>query len=211
MPLVDARCIGEVSRLLGHELRKFAVVPVKRRDAFVPRTDLHAQMLSLRSDGSRRTWAEIPHAENRAWVAHPVRFEQGDLLHHRERPIRRSNQRLNRDFRRVVLNLQLRIYIIRECTAKVLHAIAFKRQSCRHRMTAELDERIPARGERIVHMKPRDAAARALVDIALPRQHNARTVVFLDQTRGDNADHARIPVPTGDHNRRHIGCKAPEH
>ena len=168
-------------------------------------------MLPLGTNRRCRLRAEITDAEHGARVAHAIRFEQCKLLHRPERPVRRRNQSLDQNFWREVLNFQVTLYIIRECRTKILYTIARKCQARRHLVTAKLDDRVPARSKCLIQMEPRDAAARALVDIALPCEDNARTVVFLDKTGCDNADDAGVPILPRDDDRGHIGRKVCKH
>ena len=207
LPFIDAQRIGEVTDLLRHDFCKFSSVPAKCGNAMLPRTDLHAQVPPLRSDCRSRLWAEIPHTKDRTRIPHAIRLKECQLLHRCKRPIRRSDESFNGNFRCEILDRHTCIYIVRECTAKILYAVTRKCQSRCHLMSAKLNECISARSKRLIDVKPCDTAAGSLVDIALPREYNARAIVFFNKTGRYDADHTRIPVLARNDNRRHIRRK----
>ena len=102
-------------------------------------------MLPVRANGRCRARAQIADAKNGARIPHAVWFQQSKLLDRRERPVRRCDDSLNGDFRCKIRSLQMRIYIVRERTPKILQTVSRKRQSRRHFVPAKLDECLSAR------------------------------------------------------------------
>ena len=65
-------------------------------------------------------------------------------------------------------------------------------------MAAEPDEQIGAALERVEHVEVRDAAAGAVRDVAVDRQHDRRLVIRVDQLRRGDADDAAMPAVAAD-------------
>ena len=66
-------------------------------------------------------------------------------------------------------------------------------------VAAEAQEQIGAALERAEHVEGRDAAARAVRDVAVDRQDDGRLVIRVDQLRRGDADHAAMPAVAADH------------
>ena len=72
------------------------------------------------------------------------------------------------------------------------------RQAGRLLVAAEADEQVGAVLERAEHVEVRDAAAGAVRDVAVDRQHDGRLVVGVDELRGGDPDHAAMPAVAAD-------------
>ena len=72
------------------------------------------------------------------------------------------------------------------------------RQSRRLLVSAEFQEQVGAVFERGEQVEIGDAAARAVRDIAVDRQHDGRLVERVDQLRRRDADDAAMPAETAD-------------
>ena len=171
----------------------------------LPRADVHAQMLSLRTDGRCLLRTHVPHAEDRAWVSHPVRLQQSQFLHCLDGPVRGSGKSRNGDLRDKVLRGQSGAHRLRKGTAKVRETLTGECQPCRHCVSAELDECVTTGGKCLVEMQSRDAAARTFIDIVPTREDNARAIIFFDQAGCHDADHARVPFLSCHDDGRNIG------
>ena len=64
-------------------------------------------------------------------------------------------------------------------------------------MAAVAEQVFAALLEGEVEFKVSDAAGAALADAVVERDHHHRTVKLIDQARGHDADHARVPVFVG--------------
>ena len=65
-------------------------------------------------------------------------------------------------------------------------------------MAAELDEQIGAVFERAEHVEVGDAAAGAVRDVAVDRQHDRRLVIRVHELRRGDADDAAMPALAAD-------------
>ncbi len=81
-----------------------------------------------------------------------------------------------------------------EPLAELLEPVAPDREPRGHVMTAVSLEQIATREQRRVQIESRDAAARALADVAVERDEERGTPVSLDHSRRDDADNARMPA-----------------
>ena len=66
-------------------------------------------------------------------------------------------------------------------------------------MAAELREMLGAGRERVMHVKPLDAAARALCHVAVNGKQDDGLVICFDEARSDDADDARVPALAREH------------
>ena len=64
------------------------------------------------------------------------------------------------------------------------------------------DQQMRAALERAEHVEARNAAARAVRDVVLDRQHDGRPVKRVDELRRDDADDAAVPAFAGDDEHR---------
>ena len=65
-------------------------------------------------------------------------------------------------------------------------------------MAAEAQEEVGAALERVEHVEVGNAAARAVRDVAVDRQHDRRLVERIDELRRGDADHAAVPAVAAD-------------
>ena len=82
--------------------------------------------------------------------------------------------------------------------AELRHPRRLHRQAGRLPVAAEPQEQVGAALERAEHVEGRDAAARAVRDVAVDRQHDRRLVVGVHQLRRDDADDAAVPAVAAD-------------
>src|SRR5262249_8635608 len=87
----------------------------------------------------------------------------------------------------------------REPLAELAQPITPDGQARRHLMAAVALQQVTAGEERRVEIEPGDAPSRALADVAIERDQEGRPPVALDQSGGDDADHAGMPSLTREH------------
>ena len=102
-------------------------------------------MLSLRADSVGRCGAHVAAAEYGTRVSHPVWLEEGEFLDEGNRPVGRRNKRFDPRLWNKIRRMQMLPHIRRDCCAKILQPLRQNGQPRRHRMTAELNQRLAAR------------------------------------------------------------------
>ena len=85
-----------------------------------------------------------------------------------------------------------------DARAELRHPRRLHRQAGRLLVAAEPEEEIGAALERAEHVEVRDAAAGAVGDVAVDRQHDRRLVIRVDELRRGDADDAAMPALAAD-------------
>ena len=166
------------------------------RAARVAAVAMHAeaQMLPV-TDGRELTELAARREQRDVGIGQPERRESAQLFAELERELRAARQHRVDDGRGdEVFRSEQPFGLSRESLGERLDPIRRDREAGRRAMTAEPLEEGRARTERAVQVERRNRASRALPEPFAAGDQDDRPVVALDETRGDDADHALVPV-----------------
>ncbi len=175
--------------------------PERDRGACVAAALAHAEAEVLAfADGVEPVELAVVDEERDAGVAETERRELGELLAERKPELGSADDRVDRDPRPKVVVGQLAVGVLAERLGERLDVLRLDREAGGGAVTAEALEVLAAGNERAVQIEHAAGTAGALpvaAGGAAGDQHD-RTAVSLDEPGGDDADHALVPVLTGD-------------
>ena len=160
--------------------------------------DLHAQVLAVGTHRLDGLEARRGHEDARRRVADAVRLEPGQLLRERERQLADAGDRVD-VHAPLELGVAQHLGCVRlERLRERGDALGGDREARGRAMAAEALELVRAGGQPGVQVERRDRAPRARPALAVERDDDDGAAVALDEARGDDADHARVPALAGD-------------
>ena len=153
-----------------------------------------AQVLVLHVEG-RAAKTYSARDEHRLWVAVSERLEQLVARQEIQGKLREGDLRIISQPRHPFLLAAVFQNIFREVFPEIRHVLLPDREACCHRVTAACDEIAGAGADCLDERYPGDGATRALADaVFIDRDHEGGFVILPHQPRGDDADHAMVPI-----------------
>ena len=167
--------------------------------------DAEAEVLAL-ADGRELGELAVGREQGHVRVAEPERREPAQLGAEVERERDAARERRRRP---AIVGTELVLGerergLRGERVGERLDALGPDREAGRGAVPAEALEVARARAERAVQVERRDRSARALPELVAAGDQHDRTVEALDEPRGDDPDHALVPVLA----REHVAARA---